>query len=96
MNYSRYIHNQLVERRAKVPLYSWGLFFVLQVKWPYTSDVGLLRYHVKSMVTDDDKIDKLTQWKAVSELYGWGFHPQHPRITNFEEKGSSPIVDNVR
>ena len=27
----------------------------------YYSDVGLLRYHVKSMVTDDDKIDKLTQ-----------------------------------
>ena len=60
-------------------------------KWPY-SDVGLLRYHVKSMVTDDDKIDKLTQWKAVSEQY----YPQHPRITNFKEKGCSPIVDNVR
>ena len=53
MNY-RYVHNQLVERRAKVTLHSWGLFFVLR-------DVGLLRYHVKSMVTDDDKIDKLTQ-----------------------------------
>ena len=63
---------------------------------PRYSDVGLLRYHVKSMVTDDDEIDKLTQWKAVSEQYCWGFHPQHPRITNFEEKGCSLIVDNVR
>ena len=27
----RYVHNQLVERRAKVALHSWGLFFVLQV-----------------------------------------------------------------
>ena len=27
----------------------------------FYSDVGLLRYHVKSMVTDDNKIDKLTQ-----------------------------------
>ena len=57
MNY-RYVHNQLVERRAKVALHSWACF--LCCKWPY-SDVGLLRYHMKSMVTDDDKIDKLTQ-----------------------------------
>ena len=46
----RYVHNQLVERHAKVALHSWGLC----CKWPY-SDVGLLRYHVKSMVTDDDE-----------------------------------------
>ena len=54
-----FVHNQLVERHAKIALHSWGLFFVLQVAL-YYSDVGLLRYH-RSMVTDDDKIDKLTQ-----------------------------------
>ena len=34
------------------------------------------------------------------EIYGYrrrrNIHPQHPRITNFEEKGCSLIVDNVR
>ena len=47
---------------------------------------------MKSMVTDDDKIDKLTQRKTVSEQYCWGSTP-NTAITNFEEKGCFPIVD---
>ena len=54
-------------------------------KWPY-SDVGLLRYHVKSMVTDDDEIDKLTQWKTVSKQYCWGFHPNTPELLTLKKR----------
>ena len=60
--------------------------------------VGLLRYHVKSMVTNDDDGDRQVDSvkNSVGTILLGGFHPQHPRIANLEENGCSPIVDNVR
>ena len=89
----RYVHNQLVERHPKVTLHSWGLFFVLQVALLLRRVATLSREIYGYRRRQNRQVDSVKSSVGTILL---GFHPQHPRITNFEEKGSSPIVDNVR